>query len=77
MSERKTSKMCPECDEEFLVEVREPGVINPIEVYCPSCGYTAEPETDAHEEPGEGEEEEFEEAEGVEGIEVEEDDYEN
>jgi uncharacterized Zn finger protein (UPF0148 family) len=36
--------MCPECDEEYLVEVREPGVPEPVEVFCPSCGYTAEPE---------------------------------
>ena len=77
MSERKTSKMCPECDEEYLVEVREPGVTDPIEVYCPSCGYTAEPETGAREEQAEGEEEEFEDAEEFDGIEVEEDDYEN
>lgn len=74
MSERKTNKLCPECDEEYLVEVREPGVPEPIEIYCPSCGYTAEPEG-----ASEGEEEEgaqaFEE-EDLTGIEVDEEDYE-
>ena len=75
MSERKSSKMCPECDEEYLVEVREPGVTVPIEVYCPSCGYTAEPEKETHEEQAEEAEEDFEEAAEIEGIEVEEDDY--
>jgi uncharacterized Zn finger protein (UPF0148 family) len=77
MSERKTNKMCPECDEEYLVEVREPGVTHPIEVYCPSCGYTAEPDTGQNEEENEEGEAGFEEAEDLDGIEVEEDDYED
>ena len=44
MSERRTNKMCPECDEEYLVEVREPGVHEPVEIFCPACGYTADTE---------------------------------
>ena len=44
MSERRTNKMCPECEEEYLVEVREPGVHEPVEIFCPACGFTAEAE---------------------------------
>ena len=77
MSERKTNKMCPECDEEYLVEVREPGVTEPIEVYCPSCGYTAEPDPAAGEQPDEEGEEAVEDTEEYEGIEVDDDDDEN
>ena len=74
MSERRTNKMCPECDEDYLVEVREPGVPEPIEVYCPSCGYTVEPE-EKSEEGEEGQEEDLEEGD-LEGIEVDEEDHE-
>ena len=46
MTERETTRLCPDCEEEYLIEVREPGVRVPVEIYCPSCGYTedAEPE---------------------------------
>lgn len=71
MSERKTNKMCPECDEEYLVEVREPGVPEPVEIFCPACGYTAEVE---EEEGAEDEEEaEADYADDLEGIEIDKD----
>lgn len=71
MAERKTNKLCPECDEEYLVEVREPGVSEPIEIYCPACGFTAEPEEVSDEEEEEGEElEEYDEE--IDGIEIDE-----
>ena len=76
MSERRTNKMCPECEEEYLVEVREPGVPEPVEIFCPSCGYTADAEATAEEEEQEGDEiEEIpEDFEGL-GIDSEEDEY--
>jgi hypothetical protein len=39
VTEHETTRLCPECEEEYLVEVREPGVRVPIEIYCPACGY--------------------------------------
>ncbi len=75
MSERRTNKMCPECDEEYLVEVREPGVIEPVEIFCPSCGYAADMEAKEEEEQEEAEVEEI--PEDFEGLDInaDEDEY--
>ena len=54
LTERETTRLCPDCEEEYLIEVREPGVRIPVEVYCPACGYTED--VDPEEEYGEEEE---------------------
>jgi hypothetical protein len=54
LTERETTRLCPDCEEEYLIEVREPGVRVPVEVYCPACGYTED--VDPEEEFGEEEE---------------------
>lgn len=40
MTERETTRLCPECEEEYLIEVREAGIRVPLEIYCPGCSYT-------------------------------------
>jgi hypothetical protein len=76
MSERRTNKMCPECDEEYLVEVREPGVIEPVEVFCPACGFTADTELAEEEEQEEADAEVEEIPEDIEGLEIDEEEEE-
>lgn len=55
LTERETTRLCPDCEEEYLIEVREPGVRAPIEIYCPSCGYTEDNESDDEDLDGEEE----------------------
>jgi len=59
LTERETTRLCPDCEEEYLIEVREPGIRVPVEVYCPACGYTedADPEEMFEEEEGAAKEE--------------------
>lgn len=48
MTERETTRLCPDCEEEYLMEVREPGTRLPVEVYCPACGFSEEVEEDGY-----------------------------